>query len=269
MKVCIIGLGGLGGALVGGILAANDEAKSADGSGAVELVACGRRSASLDAFRGRCHVETDAAVAVVGADVVCLAVKPKGTVELLEHIAPHLGDGALVVSCAAGVTMAALSAGAPHVVIARAMPNIGAQRRASTTAVFLGSRADVVRDRARLHTVFGAVGDVVDIADEGQLHAVTAIAASGPAFVLLMIEAMVDAGVEHGLSRADALACARGALVAATSRLDGRQEPGAVRAHVTSPGGTTAAGLAVLEREACRGAVAGAVAAAVAKSKAM
>ncbi len=264
MKVSIIGIGGLGGALVNGILAAKAEGRGGD---AIDVLACGRRAASLDAFRGRCDVETDAAVAVAAADVVVLAVKPKGTVELVKHIASHLAKDAIVVSCAAGVGLAALSADV-DVAIARAMPNIGAQRRASTTATCLGSKASPTH-RARLHHVFGAVGDVVDIADESQLHVVTAVAASGPAFVLLMIEALTDAGVEHGLSRAEALTCARGALVAAAARLDAHHEPAMVRAHVTSPGGTTAAGLAALEREAFRGVVATSVAAAVAKSKAM
>lgn len=253
MKVTIIGLGGLGGALARGLLAA----------GAVELTLCGRRQASLDAWVGRARTVLDAGVAVEGADVVVLAVKPKGTVELLRLIAPALAPGALVVSCAAGVGLAQLDVG---VAISRAMPNIGAQQRVSTTAICLGPHTDHARDRARLHRVFSTVGDVFEPADEQRLHAVTATAASGPAFLLLAVEALVDAGVEHGLSRVEALQCARGALVAAAARLEQGAEPITVRAQVTSPGGTTAAGLGALERGAARGAFHDAIAAAVARS---
>lgn len=254
MKVTIIGVGGLGGALARGLVAA----------GGVDLTLCGRRQASLEAWAGRVRTVIDARAAVDDAEVVVLAVKPKGTVELLQLIAPALAQDALVVSCAAGVGLARLDVGVP---VARAMPNIGAQQRMSTTAVCLGPHTDAARDRARLQRVFSAVGEVFEPADESRLHAVTATAASGPALLLLAVEALVDAGVEQGLSRSEALQCARGALVAAAARLDAGVEPVAVRSQVTSPGGTTAAGLAALERGAVRGALHDAVAAAVARSQ--
>lgn len=256
MKVTIIGPGGLGGAIARGL----------DAAGGIELIVCGRRQPSVAAWTGRVRTELDARVAVEYADVIVLAVKPRGTAELLGLIAPHLRPDALVVSCAAGITLAALDVG---VAVARAMPNIGAQQRVSTTAFCLGPHAVPDRDRERLTRVFSAVGDVFELADESKLHVVTATAASGPAFLLLAVEALVDASVEQGLTRAEALQCARGALVAAAARLEPGSEPTTVRAQVTSPGGTTAAGLAALERAGVRGALHDAVAAAVARSKSL
>lgn len=259
MKLAIIGVGGLGGAIANGIIAA----------GGVELVVCGRRQSSVDAFAGRAHLERDARAAVVGADVVLLAVKPGGTAELLRHVADAVAQDALVVSCAAGVSLHKIAAGLVNTAfgLARAMPNIGAQRRASTTGYTLGSSCVPERDRPRIEQVFGAVGSTRELADEALLHAVTAVASSGPAFLLLAVEALTDAGVEQGLSRADALACARGALVAAAACLDPELEAMTVRAHVTSPGGTTAAGLSILEQGAVRGTFQRAVAAAVERSR--
>ena len=149
------------------------------------------------------------------------------------------------------------------------MPNIGALRGVSTTAVCLGPTDDTARDSARLQRVFGVVGTVKVVIDEQQLHAITAVAASGPAWLLLAVEALVDGAVEHGIPRADALVWARGALVAAAARLDDGVEPLQVRAQVTSPGGTTAAGLAVLEAAGLRSAIQRAVGAAIDRSRAV
>jgi pyrroline-5-carboxylate reductase len=256
MKITIIGVGGLGSALAAGLLASGD----AD----IDLTLCARREGMLDPFRGRARLLVDARAAVVDADVVVLAVKPKGTPELLGHIAPAVSREAVVVSCAAGVTLQRL---AGHGAIARAMPSIGAQKRASTTAICLGPGCSGARDLPRLRRIFEAVGTVREVADESWLHVITAVGASGPAFLLLACEALVDAGVEQGLPRHEALAWARGALTAAAARLEEDVEPLALRALVTSPGGTTAAGLARLEERAVRAAMQAAVRAAADRSR--
>ncbi|MDP2344675.1 MAG: pyrroline-5-carboxylate reductase [Deltaproteobacteria bacterium] len=260
MKVTIIGVGGLGSALAAGLV---------DAGADISLTLCARKPLGLEAFAGRARLLFDTREAVADADVVVLAVKPKGTPELLAHLSPALPKDAVVVSCAAGVTLARLVG---HPVVARAMPNIGAQQRASTTALCFGSGCLMARDRPRLTQVFAAVGAVREIADEGLLHVVTAVGASGPAFVLLACEALADAAVEQGLSRNEALAWARAAVVAAAARLgnDGDGiEPQAVRAQVTSPAGTTAAGLAALESHTVRAAFCEAVRAATQRSREM
>lgn len=251
MKVAILGVGGLGTALAHGLVGK-----------VAELSLCDRNPHKLAPFGSAARSFTDAAAAVVDADVVVLAVKPRGTAALAAAVATSLRADALLVSCAAGVAVASLPGAA-----ARAMPNIGAARGASTTAVFLGPRCVSERDRPRLAEVFAAVGRVREVPDESWLHPITAIAASGPAFLLVAVEALVDAGVEAGLPRADALAFASAAVHAAAARLDDGVEPGTLRALVTSPAGTTAAGLAALERAAVRSAFLDAIRAASARSK--
>ncbi len=258
MKVTIIGVGGLGQALASGLLEAGTD---------IDLTICARRPGGLEPFAGRARLLFDTRDAVDDADVVVLAVKPKGTPELLQHLASALPSDAVVVSCAAGVSLARLEG---HEVVARAMPNIGAQARASTTALCFGPGCLLSRDRPRLTQVFAAVGSVREVGDESQLHVVTAVGASGPAFVLLACEALADAAVEQGLSRNEALAWSRAAVVAAAARLgnDGDNiEPQVIRSLVTSPAGTTAAGLAALETHTVRAAFADAVRAATRRSR--
>lgn len=253
MKIAIIGVGGLGGALAEGLLARG-----------ATLSLCDRHAEKTARFVGRAETHLEPSPAVAGADVVVLAVKPKVTPRTCREIAARLGPATLVVSCAAGVPVAALDCPGPA---ARAMPNIGAARGVSTTGVFLGPRTERERDLSRLAEVFSAVGAVREVPDEAWLHVVTAVAASGPAFLLLAVEALVDGGVEAGLPRADALAYAAGALRAAAARLEEGAEPAGLRAEVTSPGGTTAAGLACLEARAVRAAYQEAVRAAVARAR--
>lgn len=252
-KVAIIGVGGLGGALAEGLLTRG-----------AELSLCDRHAEKLARFVGRAETHLEPGDAVTAADVVVLAVKPKVTPATCKQVVARAPLGALVVSCAAGVPVAGLPSDGPT---ARAMPNIGASRGVSTTAVFLGPRAERERDLARLAEVFSAVGAVREVPDEAWLHAVTAVAASGPAFLLLAVEALVDAGVEAGLPRADALAYAAGALRAAGARLEEGLEPAALRTEVTSPAGTTAAGLAALEAHGGRAAFQHAVRAAVTRAR--
>lgn len=251
MRVAIVGVGGLGAALARGVL------------GRVEHLALADRNAhKLAAFAPAAATFADPEAAARGADVVVLAVKPKDTARVAAQVAPVLAPEGLLVSCAAGVGVARLPGPA-----ARAMPSIGASHGASTTAVFLGPECNPARDRPRLREIFAPLGPVREVPDESWLHAVTAVAASGPAFLLVAVEALVDAGVESGLPRTDALAFAAGALQAAAARLEDGIEPSALRAQVTSPAGTTAAGLAALERGAVRAAFLDAARAAVARSR--
>ncbi len=258
MRTAILGCGGLGAALARGLLGQTD----------FDVALCDRHAEKVAPFVGtRARAAADARSAVQGADVVVLAVKPKAVPALLAEIDGALNDEALVVSCAAGVPLKRLEALLSQGAVARAMPNIGASVCAGTTAVVLGRGADPARDRARLDRLFAAVGTVKVVVDEAQLHAITAVAASGPAWVFLVVEALVEGGVEAGLPRHDAEAYAAGALRAAAALLDsGKATAGELRAQVTSPGGTTVAGLAALERAAVRAAFMDAVRAAVARS---
>jgi pyrroline-5-carboxylate reductase len=260
LQVTIIGIGGLGAALASGLVGVAD----------VELTLCARHPDTTASYEGQARLVADIGAAVIDADVVVVAVKPKDIGAVLHAASSHLAPEALVVSCAAGVSLAKLAtAVGSSSPVARAMPNIGARVKASTTALVLGASSNVARDDERLKRVFGALGTVKRIDDEQQLHAITAVAASAPAWLLLAVEALVDGAVEQGISRSDALTWARGALVAAAARLDDGAEPLTLRAQVTSPAGTTAAGLAVLEEAGVRSAFQRAVAAAAAKSSSM
>jgi pyrroline-5-carboxylate reductase len=255
MKTAIVGCGGLGAALARGLV------------GKCELTLVDRHPEKLAPFfqSFRTRVLFDPVEGARGADVVLLCVKPAATRALAASLEGVLVPDALLVSCAAGIELRALRPrGLP---VARAMPNIGAAEAASTTAVFFGPGCALPRDRERIDEIFGAVGTVRVVPDESWLHLATAIAASGPAFLLIAVEALVEGGVLHGLPREDALTFATGALRAAAARLEEGVEPSALRAQVTSPNGTTAAGLARLDAADVRAAFVDAVAAAVARSR--
>jgi pyrroline-5-carboxylate reductase len=200
------------------------------------------------------------------AAVLVLAVKPADVVEALTACAGVLPDGAVVLSIAAGVTIAALEAAAPGRTVVRAMPNTGALVNQGATAIAGGTLATDL-DLEVCERVLGTVGSVVRV-PEAQLDAVTGLSGSGPAYVFLVAEAMIEAGVLVGIPRDTSEQLVRQTLLgAATLLADDGSSPEALRAAVTSPGGTTAAGLAVLETHGVRGAFLEAVEAATRRSR--
>jgi pyrroline-5-carboxylate reductase len=249
-KYCVIGCGGLGGALVRGILR-HDRDQG--------LVVIDRHPEKIQAIESELGIEissSDSIEAAADADVVLMAVKPHATTGLLENLSKLAGADTLFISVAAGLGLGALEVAAPRAAIARTMPNIGSAVAAGTTAVMLSKRAQPKRDGARLESIFGAVGQTRFLSKESEFHSATALAGSGPAFVLMMMETMEDAGVRCGLSRKDAGFFARGAFRAAVELLESTGlEPGQLKAQITSPGGTTIAGLAALERGGFRGSI--------------
>jgi pyrroline-5-carboxylate reductase len=206
--------------------------------------------------------------AVPDADVVVVAVKPDAVVDALESAAPALAEGAMVLSIAAGVTIATIEAAVPDRPVVRAMPNTPALVRAGAAAIAAGSHAtDAHMDLAE--RVLGAVGVVVRV-PEHHLDAVTGLSGSGPAYVFLLAEALIEAGVLVGLPRDQSRVLVIQTLLGSAQLLDaGDETPEALRAAVTSPGGTTAAGLAVLEGHGFRAAVLEAVRAATERSRAL
>lgn len=196
-------------------------------------------------------------------DALVLAVKPQVLPDLTPDYRALAARAALCLSIAAGIRIADLTAwlGTPRVV--RAMPNLPAAIGAGVTA--LVAETGDVRARDLAERLMRAVGETVWLAEEAQIDAATAISGSGPAYVARFLDALTEAGVARGLSRDAALALARATLTG-TARLlaDPESEARALAANVTSPGGTTAAALAILDREGGLAAlVADAVAAAV------
>jgi pyrroline-5-carboxylate reductase len=204
--------------------------------------------------------------AATDATVVVVAVKPADVAAALEACAPVLADGALVLSIAAGVTIDALESAAPGHAVVRAMPNTGALVGRGAAAISAGNLA-AEPDLELAERVLGAVGVVVRVPEQ-QLDAVTGLSGSGPAYVFLVAEAMIEAGVLVGLPRETAGVLVRQTLLGAATLLgDGTESPESLRAGVTSPGGTTAAGLQVLEARGMRAAFLDAIEAATQRSR--
>ena len=255
VALCVVGGGKMGAALVGGLLQAGWAAADV----AVAEPVAARRDELAALLPG---VATSAAP--VAADGVLLATKP-GDVPAAARAAAAAGCRR-VLSIAAGVTTAAIEAALPAgTPVVRAMPNTPALVGAGAAAIAPGAHASD-DDLAWAEGLLGAVGVVVRV-KEGLLDAVTGLSGSGPAYVFLVAEALVEAGVLVGLPRDVATTLAQHTLLGAARLLVESGEPAeALRAQVTSPGGTTAAGLRALEDRAVRAALLAAVEAAAARS---
>jgi pyrroline-5-carboxylate reductase len=205
--------------------------------------------------------------ALSGADVVLLCVKPQVMDKLLEEIAPATGSGKLVISIAAGVTLAriekALTAN-PRAV--RVMPNTPALVLAGAAALAAGKNA-TTDDLAVAQSIFNSVGRAV-VVEEKLMDAVTGLSGSGPAYVFMIIDALSDAGVKAGLPRQLALELAAQTVYGSAKMvLETKEHPGKLRDMVTSPGGTTIEGLHALEKGKLRATLMNAVEAATARSR--
>ncbi len=173
--------------------------------------------------------------------VLVIAVKPQMMADVLPRLS--VGAGTRVVSVAAGGTMAASAKAFPDAPIVRAMPNTPAAIGQGITAIVGNDRAGEA-ELALAQALMSAVGRTVRLEAEGQMDAVTALSGSGPAYVFHMIEAMATAGEAEGLSPELALELARATVAGAGAlAVTEDEDPAVLRENVTSPGGTTAAGL--------------------------
>ena len=179
------------------------------------------------------------------AKTVVLAVKPQIWREAASAIAGFLAPDAVVVSICAGVRSADI-AETFHRKVARVMPTTAVAIRQGTASVF----AEDAEARQRAHQLFAPLATVVDLADEGLMHAATAVSGSGPAYLYAFVEALEAAGSASGLSAKAAKLLARSTVTGAAALLaDSGAEPSELRTQVTSPGGTTQAALEVLMAE--------------------
>ncbi len=262
MKIGVIGCGKMGASLVRGIVA-----NGVCDAGDISLVDAYTKAA--EALAGELEgavVAESVADCADGSDVVLVCVKPADMSAVLSALVPA-GTDALVVSIAAGVTLGTMArlAGEGRR-IARVMPNTPAMVGKGAAAYALGACA--TREDARtVELLLGAVGIVVPV-KESLMDAVTGLSGSGPAYVYTLIEALTDGGVRAGLPRDVALALATqtvagGAAMVAETQL----HPAVLRDQVTSPGGTTIAGVAELEAHGFRSALIEAVVAATERSR--
>jgi pyrroline-5-carboxylate reductase len=262
MSVAVVGAGNLGGAVAAGLLDAGAVAPSD-----LRLVTAHDATAAALAARLGVAAGTDVAAAVTGADVVLLGVKPAAVAGLLPAVGAALAPGAVVVGLAAGVRLAALAAGLPAgTPVVRVMTNTPVRIRAATSILCAGAGTPAAAV-ARVRVLFDALG-TTHVLDEALMDVATALAGSGPAYLFLLVEALRDAGVALGLDADAALAMAATTVEGAARLLAGGvEDPAALRAAVTSPAGTTAAAIGVLEEAGLREAVRRALAAAVARAE--
>ena len=254
-EIGLIGGGNMGAALLEGMIASGSF--RADGIAVVERIDT-RRAELLDAFPGVTVVaEVPACAAVV------IAVKPDGAADATRS-AVAMG-ARRILSIAAGVTTATLDAAAGGTVaVVRAMPNTPALVGLGASAIAGGAHATVA-DLDWAEVILGSVG-IVERLSEAQLDAFTGVAGSGPAYVFAFAEALIAAAISEGIEPATAERIVAQLLLGASTLLDRDRDPAQLRRNVTSPGGTTAAGLEQLDALDLGGIVATAVAAATRRS---
>ena len=257
------GLAVLGGGKMGVALLAGLVKRSGPGG----VVVCERhpeRGAELAARYGVEVVEV--AEAAARARVLLLAVKPQDLPALLDRLAPAVEPGHLVVSIAAGISTAAIEAALPAgVPVVRVMPNTPALVDEGMSVLSAGASAGE-DDLDEAEALLSAVGRVARV-PEHQQDAVTALSGSGPAYFFYLVEAMVDAGVLLGLPRAlTTELVVQTALGSALMLRESGEHPAQLRDAVSSPGGTTIAGIRELERHSVRSALISAIEAAARRS---
>lgn len=261
-RVAIIGLGRIGTAIASAVVG-SDRLEPDDLVGAEPDA---DRAAEVARNLG-ITTTTDNDEAVAGADVVLLAVKPHLLADIVADIAPHLGDDTLVVSVAAGIRTATIEeALGRDLPVVRIMPNTPLLVGQGMSVLAPGSRADADHlDRAG--ALVAGAGDV-RVIDESLFDAVTAVSGSGPAYVFALAEAMVAGAIAQGLDPDDAVALVEQTVAGAGALLRGSELGAAeLREMVSSPGGTTVAGLARLAAHGLDDAVADAIAAATARGR--
>jgi pyrroline-5-carboxylate reductase len=263
-RIGFIGGGAMAEALIGGLVASGVSAQRIRVSEPLrERCAELREQLGVEA---RPEVET----ALVDSELVVIAVKPDVVPRALAALGELELDLArpLWISIAAGVRVAALEAALPAKArIVRAMPNTPALVRAGATALCGNARVDE-SDRRAARALFESVGITWEAESEALLDAVTGLSGSGPGYVFLFLEALIDAGVDVGLPRDAAQRLALQTVFGtAKLALESGRSPAELREQVSSPGGTTLAGLAELREGSLREIVARAVAAATRRSR--
>ncbi|KKC37362.1 pyrroline-5-carboxylate reductase [Devosia epidermidihirudinis] len=182
-------------------------------------------------------------------NVLVLAVKPQIIDAVLTSLRPIVGPRTLAISIAAGIDLARLSAGLDMGRVIRTMPNTPAQIGKGITGAVAGDDVSA-ENRQAAEALLSAAGPVVWFDDEAQLDVVTAVSGSGPAYVFYLVEALAAAAKQQGLPNAVAEQLARQTVIGSAALLEADSAaPSILRQNVTSPNGTTAAGLAVLMAE--------------------
>ena len=262
MKLAFIGGGVMGEAIIAGVLGKGLAQPS-------DVAVCEIVPPRRD-YLSQTHgvtVTESALEAAVRADVVVLAVKPQEFADTAKGLAGALKPGQTVMSIMAGVTISGIQAALGHQAVVRAIPNTPAQISEGMT-VWTATPAVTEASREAVRGVLAVLGQEIYVADEKYVDMATAVSSSGPAYVFLVIEAMIDAAVHIGLRREMATAMVIQTVLGSARYAQATgKHPADLRNQVTSPGGTTTEGLRVLENAGLRAAFMEAIAAAYDKAR--
>lgn len=245
--IAMLGAGSMGRAILSGLTAPGVEV-----TGGIRVTnRSAARAAELSGIPGvtAFATEKDGAanrLAVDGAAIVIVAVKPAMVPDLLREIASSLNPGTIVVSVAAGVTVATFESLLPeNVVVVRSMPNTPAVVGKAVTGISPGGRSEP-EDLQLVRSLFETVGEVVEV-PESQLDALSTISGSGPAYVFFLVEALTAAAIEKGFTAEQARTLVNGTFLGASELLVASgEDPAELRRRVTSPKGTTERAIEVL-----------------------
>ncbi len=259
-----IGAGNMGSAIIGGILSSSLATTG-------QIIASAHSISTLEKIKSKYSIETTKSNKFVAgqSDILFLAVKPNKFDEVIPEIRDHLKTGCIVVSIAAGKSIAAIeSSFGANIKLVRAMPNTPALVGESMSALCANKNVtvDELKQVSTLFTCFGKC----EVVPEGLFDAVIAVSGSSPAYVYLFIEAMADAAVAEGMPRAQAYKfAAQSVYGAAKMVLETGEHPGALKDAVCSPGGTTIEAVSALEKGGLRNTVITALRTCAQKSRSM
>lgn len=260
--IALIGHGVMGEAIIAGLI--RKGLTSSD-----HIFAAGPRIERGEELRERYNVQTftDNSTAASQADVVILSVKPQRLDRVLEGLRGHIQASALVISIVAGATIDRIGAQLGHASLVRAMPNTPGQIGEGIT-VWTTSASVTGAQKALAQQILGALGQEVFVEEENYLDMATALSGTGPAYVFLFLEALIDAGVHLGFPRRIAeqlvLQTVSGSVEYSRRK---KSHPAALRNEVTSPGGTSAEAIYYLEKAGFRTAISRAIWAAYERSQ--
>ncbi len=263
-RITFIGPGVMAEAMIAGLIRQKVTVPS-------HIVASGPRPARVAELEQRYGITpiTDNVAAVREADVVVLSVKPQKLREVLADLRGMVPEQALVLSIVAGAPIALIAAGLGHAAVVRAMPNTPGQIGRGIS-VWTASPTVTEAQKVQAAQILGALGEEIFMKDEDYLDMATALSGTGPAYVFLFMEALVDAGVHLGFPRRIAEQLVVQTVLGSAEfykRLQSDVHLAHLRNQVTSPGGTTAAALYYLEKAGFRTALSRAVWAAYERSK--
>lgn len=261
-KIAVIGAGHMGGALIGGMV----RSKLASPK---KIVASRRNEEQLRALRAKWGVQTttDNEKAAAEADIIILAVKPQMSRGVLTAIAPVIRPDHLIISVMAGVSTKTISGWLRQpCAVVRAMPNTPCLVDAGATAICAGAQAGE-KDLKLAEALFASVGKVVTL-PESSMDAVTGLSGSGPVYLFMVIEAMIDGGVKMGIPRAVAAQLAAQTVYGAAKLvIETGKHPAILKDEVTTPGGTAINAIHVLEKAGLRSVLIDAIVAATLRSQ--